>query len=287
MVGIFLYMPTYASDKSDGSKPKWMHSLPMPSNSSFIYVIETAIASTLPEARQECFSSLLQDAGFEKGISVQSDYKTNESEHSVTVNGKSKDVTESHFVARSIVKGKKVELQGIKIDEYWERRNDGKYFLTVLYARSQIDSNPRFDNISLTTKYGLTGLWRSAIVPGWGQFYKGSNLKGGLIMGGAVALAGGIVYTECMRSDYANKIAKTHNEDNKRAYATRRDNFATARNVCIGALGALYIYNLIDALVAPGARRVLVKERPGGGSLAVSPAITPEGYPAMACSITF
>jgi len=287
MVGMLLSMPTYASDKSDGSKPTWMHSLPTPSNSSFIYVTETAIASTLPEARQECFSSLLQDAGFEKGVSVQSDYETNESEHSVIVNGKSKDVTESHFVARSRVRGKEVELQGIKIDEYWERREDGKYFLVTLYARSQIDGKPSFDSISLTTQYGLTGLWRSAIVPGWGQFYKGSNVKGGLILGGTVVLAGGIVYTECMRSDYADKIAKTHKEDNKREYATRRDNFETARNVCIGALGALYIYNLIDAIVAPGARRVLVKERPGGVSYAIAPSITPEGYPVMACSITF
>ncbi|MDE6007635.1 MAG: hypothetical protein K2G90_00315 [Muribaculaceae bacterium] len=287
IVGMLLSMPTMAADKSDNSKPKWIHSLPEPTNSSFIYVTETAVAPTLNEARQECFSSLLQGAGFEKGVSVQSDYKTKEMEHSVVVNGKANDVTESHFVVNSTVKGKEVELQGIKIDEYWECRNDGKYYLTTLYARSQTDGKPHFDNLDLTTKYGVHGLWRSAIVPGWGQFYKGSSLKGGLILGGSVALIGGIIYTETVRKDYMNKIKKTHNTDHIRTYKTRADNFAAGRNICIGGLAALYVYNIVDAVVAPGARRIVVKKNVNGRSYALIPSFTFDGSPAICAQVTF
>lgn len=42
-------------------------------------------------------------------------------------------------------------------------------------------------------------------------------------------------------------------------YNTKADNCENARNICIGAAAALYVYNLIDAIVAPGARRVIVK----------------------------
>ena len=145
-----------------------------------------------------------------------------------------------------------------------------------------------YDQFQLTTKYGVRGLWRSAIVPGWGQFHKGANLKGGLILGGSAALAVGIVYTETMRKDYYNKIVKTHNVMEKRIYKTRSDNFAMGRNVCIGALGALYVYNLIDAIVAPGARYVKIqKVNRDGVTYAVAPTMTTTGDPAMAMSITF
>lgn len=276
------------AERSDRLRPRWMHSLPTPGNSTFTYVRESAVATSLPDARTECFSSLLQDAGFEKGVTVKSDYESHDSEHSVTVNGKSTDVTESHFTVSSTVSGKEVELQGVRIDEYWERKDDGKYYLTTLYARSQAGVAPRFDNVTLTSKYGLRGFWRSAIIPGWGQFYKGSNLKGGLILGGAAVLAGAIIYTDCMRADYADKILKTHLAQNKRTYATRRDNFATGRNICIGALGALYVYNLIDAIVAPGARRV-VNAKTGNRDLSCrfGPDILPDMSPGMTAVITF
>lgn len=277
-----------AADRSDKSKPKWMHSLPVPSNSTFVYVTESAWAGSLADARKECFNGLLQNAGFEKGVSVQSDYTTREEEHSLVVNDREQDVTETHFYANSTIKGKEVELQGVKIDEYWERGADGRYYLTTLYARSQVDQRPRFDNVRLTTKYGASGLWRSAIVPGWGQMYKGSTVKGGIILGGTAALIGGIVYTDCMRSDYIKKIDKTHSAENKRAYASRSDNFATGRNVCIGALGALYIYNLIDAIVAPGARRVVTS--PAGSrrfSYTVSPVVMEDRSFGLAMGVTF
>lgn len=277
-----------AADKSDGIKPRWIHSLPKPSNSTFIYTTETSIAPNLSEARKECFSSLLQNAGFEKGVSVQSNYNSHESEHSVVVNGKSNDVTESHFTATSTIKGKEVALQGIKIDEYWERRADGKVYLTTLFARSQVDAKPRFDDVTLTTKYGLRGFWRSAIVPGWGQLYKGSTLKGSLILGGTAVLIGATIYTDCVRADYSRKINKTHIAENKRTYATRRDNFTTGRNICIGALGALYVYNIIDAIVAPGARRIVTNSKSNKNySYNIGPTLLEDCSPGLAMQITF
>ena len=278
----------FAGDKSDGIRPRWMHSVPVPSNNSFIYTVERSVGSSLKEAREGCLSGLLQGAGFEKGGSVTSDYKTHDEEHSVSVNGHSQDVSESHFIANSVIKGKEVQFQGMKIDEYWERGDDGRYYLTTLFARSQIDRTPDFDNVCLTSQYGLRGLWRSVIIPGWGQLYKGSTLKGGLILGGTALSVAAIIYTDCMRADYNNTIGKTHNADNKREYANRRDNFTTGRNICIGVLGALYVYNIVDAIVAPGARRIETSPSKGRRmSYTICPGVTDDGGIGLCAEIRF
>lgn len=49
-------------------------------------------------------------------------------------------------------------------------------------------------------------MMRSLIVPGWGQMYKGSTVKGLCILGGEVALAAGIIVSENLRSSYVKKM---------------------------------------------------------------------------------
>ncbi|MDE6768623.1 MAG: hypothetical protein K2J78_02735, partial [Muribaculaceae bacterium] len=98
-----------------------------------------------------------------------------------------------------------------------------------------------------------------SIIPGVGQFYKGSYVKGGLIMGGTVAGAVAVVLCENQRADYAKKMKeKPQNYD---FYRNKKSQWTTGRNVAIGATAALYVYNLIDALVAPGRRHVVIKNR--------------------------
>lgn len=264
-----------------------MHSKPKPSNSSFVYTTKTVYGTTLDDARKESVAVLLEEAGLSRGVSVTSDYTSSRNRNTQIVNGQRHSESQRKFHVNTTVKGKETQFSAENVDEYWERGSDGRYKLTTLYMRSVDNSTPRFDDYRLTTNYGARGLWRSAIVPGWGQFYKGSNLKGGLILGGTVLLAGGIIYTENMRQDYMNKIKKTHNTDHIRSYKNSADNFAMGRNICIGAVAALYVYNLVDAIVAPGARRVLVKKSADGRGYAVLPTVTCDGGPALVAQFTF
>ncbi|MDE6303598.1 MAG: hypothetical protein K2M01_02125 [Paramuribaculum sp.] len=188
------------------------------------------------------------------------------------------------------VEGASRPIKTRRIDEYWETVNRGGINVLdyhALYAVERNGSNADFSGISSVSSYGASGLWRSAIVPGWGQFYKGSVLKGGLMLGGTVALVGGIIYTETTRQDYMNKISKTHNAGNIREYKNRADNFALGRNICIGGLAALYVYNIIDAIVAPGARHIVVKKNSDSSGYALLPSITSDGGLALCGQITF
>ena len=272
--------------KSDKIKPQWLHKLPQPTNSTFRYEIVTASASSLETARKESLNTLITNSGFSSGVVVSSDYKSNEILSQKWNNGRLTETVD--YEAQTIIstKGEERKLFVESIDEYWERDGDGSYYLTKLYAKSELEKTPLFDNLDLTTKYGVNGLWRSAIVPGWGQIYKGSTLKGAVIFGGTAILAGSIIFTENQRSDYAYKVTTTKNLELKRAYATKSNNFATGSYICIGATAALYLYNLIDAVVSPGARRIVVKER-SNSKYAIVPTISMNGEPSIIASITF
>lgn len=273
--------------KSEKIKPQWLHKQPEPTNSTFVYETDYAVGKSLDDARTKSLNGLIAASGFESGVVVLSDYKSKTVDSRVYANGILSDYQADSFEANSHVKGNEVQLHVKSVAEYWTRDLDGTVNLTTLYAKS-MNGIPNFDDVELTTKYGAHGLWRSAIVPGWGQFHKGSNLKGSLILGGTVALASGIIFTENQRADYVGKIAKTHDAGIKRAYATKRDHFATGRNICIGALSALYVYNLIDAIVAPGARRVVIRHRNAAGqTYAVTPMVL-DGYaPGIAVAMMF
>ena len=156
------------------------------------------------------------------------------------------------------------------IDDYWEYvlYPDGSkgYVYYALFAVSK-GGTPLFDDISLTTKYGAAGLWRSMIVPGWGQFYKGSPMKGTAILAGEVASVAGILLCENTRASYQKMMIEQPKY--AKEYNYRMDTWETARNLCIGAAGAIYIVNLIDALATKGAKRVKVKSK--GPSFSMSP----------------
>lgn len=273
---------------SDKLKPKWLHKLPTPTNSSFRYEIASAYATSLDAARNKCLSELISSSGLSTGVVVSSDYESEEKLSQVWDNGQLSELVSNNAKTTTSAKSKESHLFVKNIDEYWTRDNSGNYYLTKLYAKSELGKAPLFDIVELTSNYASDpATWGLALIPGAAQFHKGSYSKGGLILGGTVALVGGIIFTENQRTDYVNKIAKTHDADIKRAYATNRDHFATGRNICIGALSALYVYNFIDAIVAPGARRVVVKQRPNGNTYAFLPAVSAEGIPVMTASITF
>lgn len=288
-LSMVLFLPIMrAQEASEKIKPQWLHKLPRPTNPTFIYKITSASSASLDQAREKSLSELITATGLKSGAVVVSDSRTKKNVSQVWNNGKLTEHIDYNFATETSAKGAEVKIYVENIAEYWKKDHAGNYYLTKLYAMSEFGERPLFDNVELTTFYAGHGLWRSAIVPGWGQFYKGSYLKGGLVLGGTVALAAGIIYTNSMRSDYANKIVKTHITENKRTYATKRDNYTTGRNICIGGLAALYVYNLVDAIVAPGARRIIVhRSHDGKRNYSFEPTVLGDGSPGLATAMTF
>lgn len=144
-----------------------------------------------------------------------------------------------------------------------------------LYAVSERNTQPVFDNFEVTRRYnGIAAVM--SIIPGLGQIYKGQQAKGYTIMGAEAVFIGGTIFSAVEMAKY-RRFAKD-NPGVASSYESNVTTFRQLRNTCLIAGGALYLYNLIDAAVAKGARRVTVK-RPNNtdAELAFAPVITEFG----------
>lgn len=240
-------------------KPKWLTGdLPKASNSTFIFVRTTAESPDREMARQMCLMNVAQDQQLLNSVKVQSLTSMETNSHQVEKNGKY-DLTTNRNIHTIITLGGTTpfNLRAQVVDEYCESVYKGGkhiYRVSVLYMVALTDS-PVFDEVEITRYYGAQGLVRS-IIPGWGQFYKGQNVRGGIIVGAQAASIAGIIVSESMKSSYY----KFMKEDPKHAqeYSALADTWTNVGYGCIAAAAAVYLYNLLDAAISPGAPRVKV-----------------------------
>lgn len=255
----------FAGEKSDKLKPKWLtQAVPDAKSASYIFVRAHGQGASLAGARQQAFVSMSQRLETERGLtvntSIQAREQLSQTQSSTSTEYKQEitlDVTE---------KGRKLKIVCREIDDYW-KMSGGVYEVDILYtvANKNEYGGSYDDNIKVTTKYHGAGFL--SIVPGVGQFYKGSVTKGSLILAGEIVSAGAIILCENTRASYIKKMQ----EQPKHAaeYNSLADSWETGRNISIGAAAAIYVYNLIDAFVAPGAKRIVVKK--SGATLSAVP----------------
>lgn len=253
-------------------KPRWVGNTPKELNHTYRFVEKVSYGSSIEAARLEGLKVLAQDQQLRNAVIM--NIKTgNLSDINQTFrNGELSEVIQNKVTIDMEVAGEQFRLQGTVVDEYVAGRERGLYKLHTLYMVA-VTNSPVFDRTHLTTSYGVAPVAMS-VIPGMGQIYKGSMAKGLCMLGGEAVAAIGIILCENQRADYK---AKMHEQPRfAKSYNTKANNWETGRNICIGAAAALWIYNIIDAAVAKGARRVKVSPANGNG-FALTPLITTEG----------
>lgn len=269
--------------KSDKLRPTWISGdFPIPSNNTYMYEVHSAIGSTLEDARNKCYQELVTNSGNLTGAVIYEDFSSTVEAEQEYKNGILEEKIKEFNNAIIHSKSDEHTLYSICIDEYWEKKN-GLFYVTRLYAKSELHGNPIFDEVEYKTDYVPTeGLVRS-LVPGWGQIYKGSKVKGGLIIAGEAIGVGGIITSFSMKSSY-EKLMK---EDPKhlKDYSMSADMWQNIGYGCIAFTVAVYIYNLIDAALAPGARRVIVLPRQQ--TMTLAPSVTMDGSVGIAMKYNF
>lgn len=257
VLSITLSTTINAKTKSDTYKPKWVtHKLPESNSGRYTFIASYGEGVSLDAARQKAFANLSTRLEVERGLKINSVLSSKMKETFSSFKNKNdySETTEIDMVVEE--RGKEINIVCRVIDEFWEKDRYG-YKIHVLYTvANKKNFGNNNDNIIVTSKYGVAGLL--SIVPGVGQFYKGTNAKGAMFIAGEVAAVSGIVLCENTRASYRKKMI----EQPKYAveYNSRMDNWETARNVCIGVAGAVYVVNLIDALCTKGAKYIKVKQ---------------------------
>ena len=261
-----------AKSKSDNLCPQWMtRAVPESHSGTYIFVRAHGEGASLAGARQMAFVNMAQKLEQERGLTVNTSVLSKEKFTQTQSNTNSS--YQQEITMEVTENGHRLEIVCREIDDYWEEV-DGKYSVDILYTVTDKNAygGSYDDQIKVTTSYGAAGFL--SIVPSVAQFYKGSVVKGSLILAGEVAAAGGILLCENTRSLYVKKM---HEQPKYAAeYNSLADTWETGRNICIGAAAAIYVYNLIDAFTAKGARRVVVKR--GRTSLQAAPYIEQRSF---------
>lgn len=253
-------------------RPVWIANTPKELNYTYKFIVITSYGANLEEARFDAKDRLADNKQLAEGVRI----TRNTCEHTdIEKIRRNNEPLQSEKVQRiSIdmsIDGEQYDLQANKIDEYAQFVS-GQVKLYTLFQVATC-SDPVFDNVYLTEKYGAVPVLMS-LVPGAGQMYKGSYLKGGCILGAEIVCVAGIILCENQRADYANKVIEQPRF--AKEYNTKANNWATGRNLAIGVAGALYVYNLIDAAVTNGARRVKLKPM-GSVEFSCNPCILLDG----------
>lgn len=194
--------------------------------------------------------------------------------------GRTKESTIARAFKTLEDEGRKINEGYRIIEEYWDFEPEWAYgYFLVQVSKEKTCSNWERVEVN-TTKYPFSG---RVFVPGMAQIYKGSKVKGGLIIGGEVLGVAGIVTSFSMKASNERLMQ----EDRKHAstYAEQADMW---QNIGFGAIAftaAVYIYNIIDGAVARGKNHIQIGSK--AYEIAFMPMATPRGDVGLAARITF
>ena len=210
-------------------RPTWADGFFRDLRNSYLEVT-TGAGATEQEARDNAAQELLRRRGFATGQRVQ------------VINGA--------FVA---VDGSQLEVRARVIDEFRERcENNYRVSLLVQTAKNPMLA---FESVEFSTRYPFSA---RVFVPGMAQFHKGSRGKGVMFIGAQTVTVGGIIVAESLRATNASKINTTHDLARRKHYIDNANMFETVRNVAIAGAAAVYLWNVIDGIVAGGVRHVRI-----------------------------
>lgn len=127
-----------------------------------------------------------------------------------------------------------------------------RYKVTAVEFADEYKSTYRAHiKLMVRTFHPSESAWRSALVPGWGQFYKGSQEKGW------VALVGtsGLLVSGILTANHSNEMSDRSNQAStqyrRNYYNDEATKYHQVSLVCYGLAAGLYALNVFDAISAP------------------------------------
>lgn len=248
-------------NRADKLTPRWMRSTVSSRSSGIRYVSVTVPNPSSRNVSAEALDQLSRN--IQKDWTISQSVRSNQTDMIQRENGQLSGSERIQISTVEIIAdGEPVTVNCMLADEWWGQKSGIRTYC-ALYQVAE-SSLAIFDKVYPTNDYGFSPMIMS-IIPGMGQFYKGDPLKGSLILGGCAVTGVGAVFLESQRKACKDQMSQTHDINLIKKYSADERNYGIARNVTIGAFAALYVYNLVDAVIAPGARKV--KVTPGGVSI--------------------
>ena len=112
------------------------------------------------------------------------------------------------------------------------------------------------EEINPEYKYNRAGAaFTSLALPGLGQMvFKNSYKKGALILAGETMFISGSFLCHSQSRKWRNNSNMAISAVDKKEFMAKSDNWANCRNICIGTVAAIWVYNMADVIFAPHKR---------------------------------
>ena len=223
-------------DRSNDSRPSWSTKTPKGvQNDYYVGFGESRIS--LAEAKRLAIGNAVQSIVEERSLSAESSLMTRRS------------YDFNRVIDEVSIKGKSSTIEGLRQKEFyyetWNEENSSNRYIFWVLA-----SVPKNDPGHLPNKY--TPLFKSVVVPGWGQFHIGKQRKGYVFLFGEIALLSTAVITNFQSGRYSDD-ARNANSVKLREFYNDRSNLMYNLSVYAGIMaGGLYAYNVFDALFHKG-----------------------------------
>lgn len=155
----------------------------------------------------------------------------------------------AHYEAdETVLTFTKVETATGRAVAVWESRVPAVAAQT--YLGDRVERRSRYDS-----------LWRSAIMPGWGQFYNEQNVRGGIYVATAFTLVGLTAY-QYGRFSLASDDYQSATSENESATAfSRAESMRTQAYLLIGVTAGFWVFNAVDAYFGGREEAVVKRER--------------------------
>ena len=274
MVFMLMSMTVFAQSYTE-MRPSWTKYTPsVPAGANYFINWGVGEGSDETEATNAAWADALQKSFHELGVVGITEQDINAVAH----NGINAVVKFNRMKRRVIASTEPVYIADNRLKVYiliQVQRNvngpDDFYSLnTADYEDKEFEKDMKHYNAQFTGSYPFSA---RVFVPGMAQLYKGSKAKGLFFIIGEIACVGGIVTAECLRASYNSKIKSTQNVGQIKSYMNSRDNCENIRNGFIVGATALYVWNVIDGMVAKGKKR---SHTMGDTQLRFSPYFTPQ-----------
>lgn len=236
------------ASKNSGQEPPWVKGdFPQNTNGTYYFLTAEGSGSTLKESRNDAdmmlVTSIMRSAGVTVSASMVDRFLSN------IYNGRLDERQESEYTYNFTMEN--VHMAFMSVDVYWKKEGS-RYLCKVLYEVARNPANVVYQAVEYTNKYGARGLWRSAIIPGWGQMYKKQYFKGTAILALEAAGITSSILFENQRSSYMKKAAANFDASAIKFYHNKANEAKNARNLCIIGTAVIYVYNIVDAIASKG-----------------------------------
>jgi hypothetical protein len=220
---IMLTVILLASAMPSQCAPRWTTQTPIGKN--HVYAVGVGEAASLYEARRLSISDAMSVFSEQQNISIKSRF------HSLSTEDRRQIEDEVS------IKGASTTLKGLRLTETYVVGSSGRQQVWSLMSLPSANEIGRW-----------SAIWRSALLPGWGQFYQGKNWRGAVFLAGGVLGVGGALYTASRQQDFENQGQQSTVPATRHYYYDQADKYHQGNVAFVTLTITSYALSLADAI---------------------------------------